>query len=132
MKNLLLSKCLLSYHLQFYSFLQPFAENSFDAVICSESFHHYPNPQDFFNSVYRVLRPNGRFILRDVTVEPSVKRWLFNYIGVKLVNLTGKGDVRIYGRDDIKKLCDNAGLHLELFEKRASYRLHAVIRKSRA
>lgn len=110
----------------------PFAENSFDAVICSESFHHYPNPQDFFNSVYRVLRPNGRFILRDVTVEPSVKRWLFNYIGVKLVNLTGKGDVRIYGRDDIKKLCDNAGLHLELFEKRASYRLHAVIRKNKA
>nr|WP_295068565.1 class I SAM-dependent methyltransferase [Ruminococcus sp.] len=110
----------------------PFAENSFDAVICSESFHHYPNPQDFFNSVYRVLRQNGRFILRDVTVEPSVKRWLFNHIGVKLVNLTGKGDVRIYGRDDIKKLCDNAGLHLELFEKRASYRLHAVIRKNKA
>jgi SAM-dependent methyltransferase len=110
----------------------PFAENSFDAVICSESFHHYPNPQDFFNSVYRVLRPNGRFILRDITVEPSVRRWLFNHIGVKLVNLTGKGDVRIYGRDDIKKLCDNAGLHLELFEKRTSYRLHAVIRKSRA
>lgn len=25
----------------------PFAEDSFDAVICSNSFHHYPNPQAF-------------------------------------------------------------------------------------
>ena len=33
----------------------PFAEDSFDAVICSNSFHHYPNPQAFFNSTYRVL-----------------------------------------------------------------------------
>ena len=25
----------------------PFKENSFDIVICSQSFHHYPNPQKF-------------------------------------------------------------------------------------
>ena len=25
----------------------PFAENTFDAVICTNSFHHYPNPQAF-------------------------------------------------------------------------------------
>ena len=43
----------------------PFADNSFDVVICTNSFHHYPNPQAFFNSVYRVLRKGGRLILRD-------------------------------------------------------------------
>ena len=42
----------------------PFPDNSFDTVICCQSFHHYPNVQDFFNSVSRVLRPNGRLILR--------------------------------------------------------------------
>ena len=26
----------------------PFAENSFDVVTCSMSFHHYPNPENFF------------------------------------------------------------------------------------
>ena len=41
----------------------PFAEGSFDAVICSNSFHHYPNPQDFFNSAYRVLKKGGRLFL---------------------------------------------------------------------
>ncbi len=25
----------------------PFEENAFDAIICSNSFHHYPNPQAF-------------------------------------------------------------------------------------
>mgnify|MGYP000888306775 FL=1 len=29
----------------------PFEENAFDAIICSNSFHHYPNPQAFFDSV---------------------------------------------------------------------------------
>lgn len=32
----------------------PFSENSFDIVTCSMSFHHYPNPQDFFVSIKRV------------------------------------------------------------------------------
>jgi ubiquinone/menaquinone biosynthesis C-methylase UbiE len=45
----------------------PFPDGSFDAVICCQSFHHYPNVQDFFNSLYRVLRPGGRLILRDMT-----------------------------------------------------------------
>ena len=38
----------------------PFAEASLDAVICSNSFHHYPNPQKFFDSAYRVLRKGFR------------------------------------------------------------------------
>ena len=36
----------------------PFENDSFDAIICSMSFHHYPNPQAFFDSVKRCLRPN--------------------------------------------------------------------------
>ncbi len=108
----------------------PFAENSFDVVICCQSFHHYPDPQDFFNSVYRVLRPNGRFILRDMTMNTAA-RWFCNHIEMPIIHLAGKGDVRIYGRADIKKLCDNAGLQMESFEKRGFCRLHAVIRKTR-
>lgn len=53
----------------------PFEENSFDAIICSNSFHHYPNPQNFFNSAYCVLRKGGRLILRDYTSSNFVV-WL--------------------------------------------------------
>lgn len=110
----------------------PFAENSFDAVICSESFHHYPNPQDFFNSVYRVLRPNGRLILRDITMKSPVKRWLCNHIEMPLIHLAGKGDVKIYGREEVQDFCNNAGLHMEIFEVRPVFRLHCVARKPRS
>lgn len=34
----------------------PFENESFDVIICTNSFHHYPNPQDFFDNAYRVLR----------------------------------------------------------------------------
>ncbi len=109
----------------------PFAENSFDVVICCESFHHYPNPQDFFNSVYRVLRPNGRLVLRDVTMGTAFGRWFCNKIEIPLINLKGKGDVHMYGRNEVQVLCKNAGLHMESFEKRGFCRLHCVARKSK-
>ncbi len=107
----------------------PFAENAFDVVICCQSFHHYPNVQEFFNSVYRVLRPGGRLILRDMTMKSPVKRWICNHIEMPLAHLAGKGDVRIYGREDVQQLCGKAGLHMELFEVRPGFRLHCVARK---
>ncbi|MBR6873427.1 MAG: class I SAM-dependent methyltransferase [Ruminococcus sp.] len=107
----------------------PFEENSFDAVICCQSFHHYPNVQDFFNSVYRVLRPGGRLVLRDMTMKSGAVRWICNHIEMPLAHLAGHGDVRIYGREDVRRLCKNAGLHMEMFEKRGFCRLHCVARK---
>ena len=107
----------------------PFAENSFDVVICCQSFHHYPNVQNFFNSVFRVLRPGGRLILRDMTAKYGFVRWFMNNIEMPVINLTGHGDVHVYGRDEVQKLCKNAGLHMELFEKRGFFRMHCVARK---
>ena len=107
----------------------PFDDNSFDAIICCESFHHYPNVQDFFNSVYRVLKPGGRLVLRDMTFNWAATRWFCNKIEMPIINLKGHGDVRIYGKPDVDALCRNSGLIMERFEKRGFCRLHSVIRK---
>ena len=109
----------------------PFPEDSYDVVICCQSFHHYPNVQNFFNSVYRVLKPGGRLILRDMTMNGKATRWFCNHIEMPLINLIGHGDVRIYGKEDVDMLCRNAGLKMELFEKRGFCRLHSVARKPR-
>ena len=109
----------------------PFDEDSFDVVICCQSFHHYPNVQDFFDSVYRVLRPGGRLILRDMTANSAAARWFMNKIEMPIINLSGHGDVHVYGRDEVNDLCNNAGLKMELFEKRGFLRLHCVARKMR-
>lgn len=107
----------------------PFEEDSFDAVICSNSFHHYPNPQAFFDGVARVLRPGGRLVLRDMTsIKPVV--WLMNHIEMPLAHLLGHGDVKGYTLDEVAALCDKAGLHVVTLERRPKFRLHLVARKS--
>ncbi len=106
----------------------PFKENSFDIVINSQSFHHYPNPQDFFNSVYKVLKPGGKLILRDNTAN-KIFVFLVNHIEMPLANLIGHGDVRIYSTEDIERFCKNANLKIEKIEKRPKFRLHLVAKK---
>lgn len=107
----------------------PFENDSFDAIICSMSFHHYPDPQAFFDSVKRCLRPNGRLILRDVTSDNKVLVWLMNTLEMPLANICGHGDVRVPTRDVVMKCCRKAGLKVEKFEIRKGMRLHCVVRK---
>lgn len=107
----------------------PFAPESFDTMICANSFHHYPNPQAFFVSVQKVLKPNGRLILRDYTAG-AVLRWIMNHIEMPLAHLVGHGDVGVYSEKQIRSFCENAGLKPERFERRKGMRMHCVIRKS--
>ena len=106
----------------------PFVEESFDAVICSNSFHHYPNPQDFFNSVYRVLRKGGRLILRDYTSSDTMV-WLMNHIEMPLAHLCGHGDVKIYTKTEYDTMIRKSGLTLITLEAQKKMRLHLVARK---
>lgn len=107
----------------------PFKGESFDAVICTQSFHHYPDAREFFKNVCRVLRPGGRLILRDMTSNCTPIRWFINNIELPVLNILGYGDVRVYGRKDIEELCHNTGLRVELYEKRGFFRMHCVVRK---
>jgi ubiquinone/menaquinone biosynthesis C-methylase UbiE len=43
----------------------PFAQEEFDAVFCTISFLHYPNPECVFKEIYRVLKRQGVFYLVD-------------------------------------------------------------------
>lgn len=106
----------------------PFADDFFDVITCSMSFHHYPHPVDFFRSCKRALRPGGRLIIRDMTV-PQPLLWFVNHVEMPLAHLIGKGDVACYGRKDLERFCRESGLQLELFEQRKGFRLHSVMRK---
>ena len=56
---------------------------------------HYPNPQDFFDSVKRCLRPGGKLILRDISSNNKLVLWFMDSIELPLANLVGHGDVRL-------------------------------------
>ncbi|MDO4197944.1 MAG: class I SAM-dependent methyltransferase [Erysipelotrichaceae bacterium] len=107
----------------------PFDDESFDAIICSMSFHHYPNPQDFFNSVKRCLKPGGRLILRDMTSDNKVLQWIVDNIEMPFAHLIGKGDYKMAKRSTVYECAQKAGLKVESFEIRKGMRLHSVIRK---
>ncbi len=108
----------------------PYPDETFDVITCSMSFHHYPNVSKFFYNANRILKPNGRLILRDVTIRNPLILWLFNHIEIPLLNrFFQKGDVKCYSKNDVQQLCDESNLILERFEIRKGMRLHAVIRK---
>ena len=106
----------------------PFEENSFDAIICSNSFHHYPNPEKFFESAKRVLRPGGRLILQDYTA-PKFILWIMNHTEMPLANLMGHGDVGAYSLDQVQQFCDLVDLKVEKLKRGKKMRLHLVARK---
>ena len=106
----------------------PFEDASFDAVLCSNSFHHYPNPEAFLREAHRVLRPGGKLILRDYTSNDFVV-WLMNTFELPLARLIGHGDVRILKVSEFRELTEAAGFTIKTLEAQKGFRAHLVARK---
>ena len=106
----------------------PFGNDSFDAVLCSNSFHHYPDQVAFFAGALRVLRPGGRLILRDYTASDAVV-WLMNHVEMPLAHLCGHGDVRILKEREFVQMAQAAGFEVLLMEAQKGFRAHLVARK---
>lgn len=77
----------------------PFAGSRFDAVVCNDSFHHYPDPEAVLAEVDRVLQPGGVFLVGDCTA-PAGLRGIINL----LFPYGHGGDVRLYSRGEMRTL----------------------------
>lgn len=106
----------------------PFGDESFDAVLCSNSFHHYPNPGAFLHEAHRVLRDGGKLILRDYTSNDVVV-WLMNTFEMPLARLVGHGDVRILKMGEYRELVEAAGFAIEKLVAQKGFRAHLVAKK---
>lgn len=106
----------------------PFGDEDFDAVLCSNSFHHYPNPGAFLSEAHRVLRPGGKLILRDYTSNDVVV-WLMNTFEMPLARLAGHGDVRILKMKEYRELVEAAGFAIEKLVAQKGFRAHLVAKK---
>lgn len=106
----------------------PFGDESFDAVLCSNSFHHYPNPGAFLREAHRVLRPGGKLILRDYTSNDVVV-WLMNTFEMPLARLAGHGDVRILKMKEYRELVEAVGFAIEKLVAQKGFRAHLVAKK---
>lgn len=49
----------------------PFADETFDMVICQAAFKNFSRPLEAINEMYRVLRSGGTAVIQDMWREPS-------------------------------------------------------------
>jgi ubiquinone/menaquinone biosynthesis C-methylase UbiE len=77
----------------------PFPNDSIDRVLCTNSFHHYSEPQKTINEVYRVLKRGGSIYLMDATRDS-----LFMRIVNKGVKHIEKEHVCFYSSKEMEKM----------------------------
>lgn len=88
----------------------PLLDESFDAVTCRIAAHHFPNPEKFINEVYRVLKPNGKFILID-NIAPEEDH-LATFMNT-FEKLRDNSHVKALKWSEWKSLLENIGLSVE-------------------
>ena len=100
----------------------PFRGGAFQAVLCTNSFHHYPEPLDTLREIRRVLAPGGRAVLVDPNLDHPLAR-LTIYGGEALV--FGMS-VHLHSAREWESMCRAAGFAHATAEPLRSVALGAV------
>jgi SAM-dependent methyltransferase len=107
----------------------PFADETFDSVICSEVIEHIPGDERVFDELTRVLRPNGRLILG----TPDYDRWRWRALEwvYRKAAPGGYADEHItqYGQAGLRALLEKRGLAVERIEYVGGAEMIFVARK---
>jgi SAM-dependent methyltransferase len=83
----------------------PLRAGVLDGLLCTNSFHHYPEPLATLRELRRVLRPGGRLVLVDPNAESLAAR-LAIYGGEALAFGL---DVHLHTRAQWRTMCRDAG-----------------------
>lgn len=84
----------------------PFGDGAFDAVVCTNSFHHYPDPLGSLREMRRVLVDGGRLCLVDPAGDFFASRWLIAVVEKWAMNLS---HVHLHGLEEWADLIEAAG-----------------------
>jgi ubiquinone/menaquinone biosynthesis C-methylase UbiE len=85
----------------------PWKSASFELVLCTNSFHHYPDSGKALAEMKRVLKRNGHLILVDISF-PFVLRPIVNW----LLPLMRTGDVHFYSENETRRLLARNGFQV--------------------
>jgi ubiquinone/menaquinone biosynthesis C-methylase UbiE len=83
----------------------PLDSEFFDAVICTNSFHHYLHPAEALSEIRRVLSPGGKVCILDVTADSRLVRFIDG-----LTRRKEPEHVRFYSTAEYAQLFEEAGL----------------------
>lgn len=94
----------------------PWNDNTFDFVLCTDSFHHYPRPEIVLAEMKRVLKSKGTLIISDVRA-PEIFRKIINFF----IRYSSSGDVKIYSESEMKELYEISGFADVTTERAGKY-----------
>ena len=83
----------------------PFGDAAFTAVLCSTSFHHYPDPQHAVREMARVLAPGGRLVVGDACSDLVAAR-----VADVFLRRFEPGHVHLHRSAEIAAFVQRAGL----------------------
>lgn len=84
----------------------PFADETFDRVLCSEVLEHIPNDVGAMTELARVLRPGGTMAITIPRFGPELINWALS----DEYHMVPGGHVRIYRRSVIESRLESTGL----------------------
>jgi ubiquinone/menaquinone biosynthesis C-methylase UbiE len=83
----------------------PLEDDFFDIIICTNSFHHYLNPDKALTEMYRLLRKGGKLFLLD----PTADTWIAK-LADAIIKSFEPEHVRMYSTKEFQELFEQAGL----------------------
>ncbi len=83
----------------------PLDSDFFDAVICTNSFHHYPRPDRALAEMRRLLKKGGRLVILD----PTANTWIAK-VGDKVARRIEPEHVKMYSTKEFEEMFRAAGL----------------------
>lgn len=97
----------------------PFADNTFDKVICSEVLEHIPDYQAVLTEIERVLKPGGHFVASVPRFWPEWLCWAFS----DEYHANMGGHLRIFKAGQLRRQIEQLGF--AYFHRHWAHALHA-------
>jgi ubiquinone/menaquinone biosynthesis C-methylase UbiE len=98
----------------------PLENDTFDMIICTNSFHHYLHPENALKEMYRLLKSGGRVYILDPTADTARARFVD-----KIFRLFDPAHVKMYSTAEFRMMIERAGLlYLGCDEVRTMEKIH--------
>ena len=83
----------------------PLDSDFFDSIICTNSFHHYPNPAKALNEMYRLLKSGGKVYILDPTADTRLMKLID-----KIIKAIDPEHVKMYSTKEFQQMFSEVGL----------------------
>jgi len=84
----------------------PLETDFFDIIICTNSFHHYPNPEKALREMARLLKNGGRLYILDMSAD----NWFVRVVINRIIKKLQPEYVCLYSSKQFQRLFEQTGL----------------------